>query len=324
MSTTDLESDEPTTEPTANRPAERDEKQLALAAQVDLLKEENERLRDEYARARQSQYRRTAAGLALVGVFAFAAAILLPDASEVLFALASVGLFGGVLTYYLTPETFVAADVGERIYAAMAANEAAIADELGLRDDRIYLPSNDAVGACLYVPQQTSAELPASDDVEAPILTVPEYRGLVLEPTGSPLFESFERALTGDLATVPAPLATQLADGLVEQFEFVGSAEPDADPSAGRVTIAITDSSFGAIDRFDHPIASFLAVGFVAGLERPIRLEVAAGGDRSDWLVTCRWGESEDVLTGSTPPNTETNHNDAKKGASWTGSDKRR
>ncbi|ELY62806.1 hypothetical protein [Natrinema versiforme] len=310
MSTNDIESDEPITEQETDRANDQDD-QLALAARAELLEKENERLRDEYTRARQSQYRRTAAGLAIVGILASFAAALFPDSREVLFVLAAVGLFGGVLTYYLTPGTFVAADVGERIYAAMAANEAAIAEELGLDDDHVYLPSNDAADARLYLPQRSADELPTFDELEGAILTDPDHRGLALEPTGSPLFESFERALTGDLATAPAPLATQLADGIVEQFELAGGAEPDTDASAGRVTIAINDSSFGDISRFDHPIASFLAVGFVSGLERPIRLEVSTGDERSDWLVTCRWdvsdGETADTATVDADENDSSN-----------------
>ncbi|MFA9504411.1 hypothetical protein ACERIM_16740 [Natrinema sp. H-ect1] len=282
-------SDADRTEMDADRADEDDGDRLELAARAELLEAENERLRSEYARARHSQYRRTAAGLALVGVLAGLAGLLFPDARDVLFALAAVGLFGGVLTYYVTPETFVAAGVGERIYAAMATNEAAIAAELGLADDRIYLPTGSAEGMRLYVPQGTPGELPDIAERSGPIVTEPDHRGLVLEPTGAALFESFERALSGELATTPEPLATQLTDGLVEQFELADSAKSDVDAASGRVTVAIVDSAFGAVDRFDHPIASFLAVGFGTGLERPIRLEVAAGDDRSDWLVTCRW-----------------------------------
>jgi len=294
MSTNDADLDETTTDLDADRADGQDDDRLELAARTELLEAENERLRAEYARAKQSQYRRTAAGLALVGTCAALAAVLFPDGREVLFALASVGLFGGVLTYYLTPGTFVAADVGERIYAAMAANEAAIASELGLSDDRVYLPNDGAAGARLYVPQQATDKLPTLDKLEGPILTNPEHRGLVLEPTGATLLEDFERALTDELATAPAPLATQLADGLVEQFELTGSAEPDVDVALNRITVAIDDSAFGDLDRFDHPTVSFLAVGFVTGLERPIRLEVTPANERSDWLVTCRWEDIDD------------------------------
>ncbi|MFC6769180.1 hypothetical protein [Natrinema soli] len=291
--------DETTTDPDADRADGSDEDPLEPAARAELLAAENKRLRTEYVRARQSQYRRTAAGLALVGVVTALGAVAFPDGREVLFALAAVGLFGGVLTYYLTPGTFVAADVGERIYAAMAANEAAIAGELGLGDDRIYVPAGEPVDAHLYVPQQSTDELPTPDELDGPFLTEPDHRGLSLEPTGGTLFEGFERALTEELATAPAPLATQLADGLVEQFELAAGAEPDVDVQSGRVTVAITASAFGAVDRFDHPIASFLAVGFVIGLGRPIRLEVTPGDERSDWLVTCRWDDDDETSVGT-------------------------
>lgn len=267
--------------------ADTDQSRRAYAAQVELLTEENSRLRSEYARARQSQYRETALGLAAIGVLAVVSGLLFPDGQEVLFTLGAIGLFGGILTYYLTPSQFIAAEVGERVYAATAANEATIADELGLRDDRIYLPGDDSVLARLYVPQRAEYELP--DDLTSLFVTDTAQRGLVLEPTGSALFKEFERALTAELATEPAALATQLSDGLIEQFELARSAEPDVDAAAGRVTVAITDSAFGAVDRFDHPIASFLAVGLATGLAEPITLEVVAGDERSDWVVTCRW-----------------------------------
>ncbi|MFB1066374.1 hypothetical protein [Natrinema sp. H-ect4] len=296
MSTTDV--DETTTDQDADRAGEQHTDQLELAARAELLEKENQRLRAEYTRARQSQYHRTAAGLALIGILAVGGGLLFPDGRNVLFALAAVGVFGGVLTYYLTPGTFVAADVSERIYAALAANEAAIADELGLGDTHIYLPGADEFGPRLYVPQQTSDDLP--DDLEGPILTDPDHRGLALKPTGATLFDEFKRTLTADLVTTPEPLATQLTDGLVEQFELVDSAESDVDLTASRATIAISDSAFGDVNRFDHPIASFLAVGFAAGLEQPIHLAVTPGDERSDWLVTCRWDTETSEETAAT------------------------
>ncbi|MFC6716033.1 hypothetical protein ACFQGT_17745 [Natrialbaceae archaeon GCM10025810] len=298
---------------------------LELAAQVELLEEENRRLRDEYARAQRSQYRRTATGLALVGAVAALGGAVFPTGREVLFVLAAIGLFGAVLTYYLTPGAFVAASVGERIYAALARNEAAIADELGLCDERHYLPDRESdVGpdgagstATLYVPQDPLADAAersvlAARATSGPFLTDPDRRGLLLEPTGASLFDEFARALTADLAPAAAPgaLATQLADGLVEQLELARSATPDVDADAGRATIAIDDSAVGDVDRFDHPIASFLAVGFANGLERPVRLEVARGDERADWLVTCRWDEADAASS-----ETDADRSDAPDGA---------
>ncbi|MDQ2052624.1 hypothetical protein RBH26_19380 [Natronolimnohabitans sp. A-GB9] len=263
-----------------------------LAAQVELLRDENRRLREEYVRARQSRYRNTALGLGAIGLVAVAAGLLLPDAREVLVALGATGLFGAVLTYYLTPSRFVAAEVGERVYTAGASNLAAIADELGLREQRVYVPRETAP-ARLYVPQRAAFELP--DEDAGPIVVDEDGRGLLLEATGAELFAAFQRSLTGDLAATPPELAMQLTDALVEQFELVDSAT--ADVEAGRATVAISGSAFGPVDRFDHPIGSFLATGFAAGLERPTTLTVTPGDDRADWLLTCRWDQDQDSST---------------------------
>ncbi|WP_126663191.1 hypothetical protein [Haloterrigena salifodinae] len=292
------------TETVTDTEATTDDDRRELAAQVELLADENRRLREEYVRARQSRYRATAIGLAAIGIVAALGSIAFPDAREVLVALGATGLFGALLTYYLTPSRFVAADVGERVYTASTANVAAIGDELGLRDERVYLPGETAP-ARLYVPQHADYSLP--DERAGPIVVDDDSRGLLLEATGAELFRPFERALTGDPAADPAPLAAQLTDGLVEQFELARSAESDVDAGDGRATIAVSDSAFGPIDRFDHPIPSFLAVGFAAGLERPVRLEIAPGDDRADWLITCRWdlesdAEDETAAAGDAEP----------------------
>ncbi|QRV15816.1 hypothetical protein JMJ58_02620 [Haloterrigena salifodinae] len=302
MSSNNIDTTEPSASPTAasstaedagtetetvtDAEATTDDDRRELAAQVELLADENRRLREEYVRARQSRYRATAIGLAAIGIVAALGSIAFPDAREVLVALGATGLFGALLTYYLTPSRFVAADVGERVYTASTANVAAIGDELGLRDEQVYLPGETAP-ARLYVPQHADYSLP--DERAGPIVVDDDSRGLLLEATGAELFRPFERALTGDPAADPAPLAAQLTDSLVEQFELARSAESDVDAGDGRATIAVSDSAFGPIDRFDHPIPSFLAVGFAAGLERPVRLEISPGDDRADWLITCRW-----------------------------------
>lgn len=265
----------------------------ALAAQVDLLADENRRLRDEYVRARRSQYRRTAAGLALLGVIAALAGLAVPAGREVLFVLGATGLFGGLLTYYLTPERFVAASVGDRVFAALAGNHEALIDELGLRDERYYLPGEAGSGPRVFVPQRTVHELPDARD--GPIVTDDASRGLLLEPTGERLRDAVVDAAADPDASAPPALAAQLADAVVEQFELARSVEPDVD--AERVTFAVADAAFGPLDRFDHPIPSVLAVGLATGLDRPIELSVDPGDDRADWLVTCRWADDADEPT---------------------------
>ena len=261
-----------------------------LIAEVELLAAENRLLREAYASVWRSRYRRAAIGLALVGAIAVVAGIVFPAGREVLFVLGATGLFGGVLTYYLTPERFVAADVGERVYAAHSRAIDAIVDELGLREERLYLPSADAAGPRLFVPQRGGFELP--DDRSRTFVTDAASRGLLFEPTGAGLYEAFESGVVGSPDSTPGVLATQLADALLAQFELARSVETDVDVANERVTVAVSGGAFGPLDRVDHPIASFLAVGVATGLDRPVALEVAAGDDRADWLVTCRWDEA--------------------------------
>jgi hypothetical protein len=259
-----------------------------LAAQVDLLREENRRLREEYTRARRSNYRRTALGLALVGAFAAGAGVLFPGARTVLFALGATGLFGALLTYYLTPERFIAVSVGEAIYRAFADNGRALADDLGLGDP-VYVPREVADDVRLYVPQADTdgaTELPDDDALDPGFVIGDGTRGLALVPTGDTLFEEFERSLTGPLADTPGTLAEQLADGLAEQFELVDGADVDA--SSERVTVGISGSAYGDVGRFDHPVASFLAGGFARAFDVPTEATVTEADGQADVAVTVR------------------------------------
>jgi hypothetical protein len=269
----------------------REEDNLDLAAQLELLEEENRRLRTEYARARQSKYRRTAYGLFAVGALAALLGVLFPEGQEVLFALGGTGLFGGVLTLYLTPARFVAADVTERVYTAVAANYAALAESLGLAETAVYLPG-ETRSAHLFLPQSPEYELPDLDD--GPFVTAPDGRGLLLEATGALLFDEFERTSSGPVATQPAELATQLSEAVVEQFELADAIDADLDPAAGRLTFRVTGSTLGAVDRLDHPLVSFLATGCATALDQPVTLDVDGTDDRADWLVTLRWDVETD------------------------------
>lgn len=267
-----------------------------LAAQVELLAAENRRLREQYVASHRAADRRTALGLLAVGAIAVGGGLALPDARTVLFALGGTGAFGAVLTYYLAPERFVAADTGERAYAATAATGAELAAELGLRDDRVYAPARppDASFAPvrLFVPQRADYVVPDADDLDS-LFVVGDSgrtRGVALPPTGGPLFREFEAAMTDEPADRPAELATQLADALAEGFDLLESAAADADPDGGRVAVEVAGSAFGAVDRFDHPVASLFGVGLADQLGVPVTVAVSSVEDGpADYVVACEW-----------------------------------
>jgi len=265
-----------------------------LAAQLELLREQNRRLRREYARTKRATYRRTALGLFLVGVLAVAGGVVMPTSQTVLFALGGIGVFAGVLTWYLTPERFVAASVGEGVFESVAAVGDRLVGELGLTDDRVYVPRDAPGRVSLFVPQRSDYQVPPDGALDALFLVTddPTQRGIAVRPTGQALFAEFERALSGELASPPATLADQLVDGLVEQFEIASSARVDVE--SGRVAVGVAGSVYGDVDRFDHPIASFLATGLARGLETPVMVTVEApADDRVDYLVVLQYDDEE-------------------------------
>ncbi|WP_240147637.1 MULTISPECIES: hypothetical protein [Halorussus] len=268
-----------------------------LAAQVELLTEENRRLREEYVQGRRASYRRTALGLFVVGALAAAGAVLFPDARSVLFALAGTGVFGGVLTYFLTPERLLAAATGEQVYAAFAETGRRLVAELGLQDDRVYAPA-DATGEFgnvrLFVPQRSSYDVPAPAELGSLFVATEDgrERGVAVPPCGGSLFREFERSMTDSAADDPAVLADQLADAAVEGFELATSATADADPDGGRVAFEVAGSAYGSVDRFDHPVASLFGVGLTAGLDAPVTVDVTEGDGDSAFFVTCEWDET--------------------------------
>jgi len=268
-----------------------------LRTRVEVLREENRQLREESRRLTRARYRQTALGLLGVAGVAAVGGVLFPAARSVLVVLAGIGAFGAVLTYYLTPERFIAASVGEQVYATLAANGDRLVEEFGLADHRVYVPTGEGQ-VRLFVPQHEEYAVPDGSDLER-VAVVPgerRERGIALEPTGQRLHAAFERSRRADEGDGVEAVAGGLADAVVEQFELAGAADPDADPEDGRVTVTVRDSALGGVGRFDHPVASFVATGVALGLDRPVRLAVE-DGNGAGTHVTCRWTAEGDVDT---------------------------
>ena len=266
-------------------------------ARIRRLEGETRRLRERYADIRERRYQRTALALGLVGVVFGLAALVVTSARDVLFALAGVGLFGAVLTWYLTPEQFIPLDVGEGIYATMADNEAAVAEQLGLSSTRVYVATDR--GPRLFVPETDAydAELlaaTAEDDPLARPLVVGDRAarsGLSLRPVAAVLLDSFDDQHSGPLPAVPREAVSTLAEGVTDGLELAGAVDSDLDAADGRVTFSVHDPLYGDLTRFDHPIPSFLGSGLARALGTPVTVDVvvtATEGDETP-LVTCRW-----------------------------------
>ncbi len=250
--------------------SERDET-VELQAQVELLRHENKRLRRETRRAKQVTHRRAAIALAGVGVLAGGAGLLLPTVRELLIALSGIGLFGAVLTYYLTPEQVLTADVSERVYTALVQNEQAVVSELDLSDEMVYLPSTESGNIRLFVPHYADYQLPAREELRS-FFVVSESgheRGVAFTPAGKLLFEEFTETVSVSEASFDE-YVSQLTDAAVHSFELASAIEYSSDASQGRLTIECTNPAYDGATQFDHPITSFVAVGIAARLGCPV------------------------------------------------------
>lgn len=286
-----------------------------LAVELQRLVQENQRLRQEYARAKQVTYRKTALGLFTAGSIAIIGAMLFPTSETVLLTLGGIGIFGGLLTYYFTPERVVPESVGGSVYQAHMTTGVAMVDELGLTDHTIYVPvdrderaDSDGNGETdhapkggavrLFCPQSANYELPSSDALTQLFVASDEsddQRGVAVTPTGAAMFDEFEYALTGELASTPEALATQLSDALIEQFELARGTTIEVDSDQHRVSVGVSGCIYGDGTQFDHPVASVLGTGFAHGIGRPIQVEaLQPDRDDVDVIITCRWdGERE-------------------------------
>ncbi|MEF8843571.1 MAG: hypothetical protein V5A62_18420 [Haloarculaceae archaeon] len=289
-------------------PADGQDADRDVGAQLELLAEENRRLREQSRRLRRSQYRRTALGLGALGLLAGAGAALFPAVREVLLALTGIGLFSAVLIYFLMPERFVAASIGESVYSAHARSTEELVADLGLEDIQVYVPVGDR-GSRLFIPQHVDYRVPDEDEFDGAIV-VPDderRRGVSLHPTGDDLVTELERTVSDELADDPAELARQLADGLVEVFELAEGASaspasvadddpdnilpgPDSSEPEGRLTVGVTGNVYGDGAVIDHPVTSVLACGLARGIDKPVVADTATSSDPDvDYLVTFQW-----------------------------------
>jgi hypothetical protein len=112
---------------------------------------------------------------------------------------------------------------------------------------------------------------------------------VALRPTGKVLFRKFRYGLDDGLREDPAALAEQLADGLDTEFGLVEAMHVE-DVADDSVTLGVTVDGFGSVTGFDHPVRSFLGVGFVLGLDRPVTVESqTALTDRVEYFLTYSW-----------------------------------
>ncbi|MFC6767041.1 hypothetical protein [Natrinema soli] len=266
------------------RPRDQSRARLAdLENRAERLTARNERLHDHVGWSERSGTDPSTLGFVGLSALCVGGAFVVPSAQSVLFTLAGIGVVGALLVATMTRGEFIERGDAEEVYAACAANYDALIAAFDHGADRFYLPDEDG-HIRLFVPRRSDD---APESVTAPVSGDADRRGLFLEPIGSGFVREVEGAVADAKLSTPAAMVEQLTDALEDRFEFVTAT--DSVVEAGRAEIAVSGSAFGPVDRFDHPVASILAVGLATHLERPVRLEVTDDTDRGEWLVRCHW-----------------------------------
>lgn len=212
-----------------------------------------------------------AVGFLIVAAGAIAGAVVAPEFGDVLVALAGTGVYGAILFIALTGRRYVPASVSRSIYEALSENEATMASESGFDGGFRYVPGDSPadevrLAALRTEEHQTSSTL-TSDDTPADAPSA-----LFLKPTGSELFAEFE-ASYGDLPENPEEVIETLVEVARDEFELADSLTIKRESRDSLATLRVTGSVVGDTTHIDHPLQSFVSVGLVKTIGKPISAE---------------------------------------------------
>lgn len=234
----------------------------------------------------------------LLSIIFFRGASLFPEARFVFFALAGTGLFIATLILVLTPENTVPAHQYEQVYQSYSQIGSAVSNE-----PYVYVPKSpdhtdaETDGCVQLLITRGRAELLQKDsrpDSDSPYIDNGYGEERYIHPLGQSLFRDFESQLVGTFGSTPEEIAPQLSDALENGWELARRVEVTREQD-NTYSFNVNGAICEPVDGFDHPIASFLGVGFTSGLDTPVRVTVTEGTEDNDQVITCTWENGESM-----------------------------
>lgn len=211
--------------------------------------------------------------------------VVAAELQGVVAALGGAGVFLSLLTLALTGTGTPDRDAA--LFDRLAGNYERAVGELGLAETHYYVPTGGEPPVRLFVPQRAEAPVPSVDKLRATFVGRRETGGLLglaFDPSGLALLPETDT----DLPSEPRTLAGRLCGTLVDRMELAEIAQPNVDVDTGRATLAFRGTAYGPIERFDHPVRSFVGVGLALGLDRPVRTEVVETAD-GEFRIRYTW-----------------------------------
>ncbi|MUV86830.1 hypothetical protein GJ631_09695 [Natronomonas sp. CBA1123] len=222
--------------------------------------------------------------LGAVGVAAsFTAPVAAAGFTATVATLAGTALVAGLLNHLLVSGRELPPAVTESVYTAFASAAENVVAERGLSEHRVYVPASGRSSARLVVPA-TSAD-PLQRDWGADDAVGPD--DAVFTPTGEPLYRSFRRTRPPADATDPERTLSRLGDALDNGFELVDGVAVTAED--GEAAVSFEACVLPDADRIDHPVPSFLAVGFAREFGRPVVVDSVRSDTDGSGTVVLRW-----------------------------------
>lgn len=223
--------------------------------------------------------------LGLAAAALSAAGLVAPETQGIVAALGGAGVFLSLLTLALSPRRHHGRETA--LFERVAGNYERTAADLGLASAHYYVPTGSEPSVRLFRPRDADAPVPSVDKLRATFVGRRDAGGLLglaLDPSGLALLEETDADLPGE----PRTLAGELCGAAVDRMEVAEIAQPNVDVDTGRATVAFRGTAYGSIERFDHPVRSFVGAGLALGLDRPVRTEVVETPD-GEFRIRYTW-----------------------------------
>lgn len=219
-----------------------------------------------------------------VGILAsFAEPVAAADATATLATLGGTVLVAGVLNHLLVSGRELPPAVTESVYTAFASAVENVIAERDLSGDSVYVPAGGRSSARLVVP--AAATDPLARDWSA--VDGAGSDDAVFVPTGEPLYRTYRRRRTPADLDDPERVLSRLGDALEGGFELVDGVSVTA--ADGTATVAFESCVLSDVDRIDHPVPSFLAVGLARETGRAVVVDTVRAGTDGSGTVELRW-----------------------------------
>lgn len=207
--------------------------------------------------------RRMGLGFLITGLISLGLGMTNPSLRTILYPLGLISILVAILSIYFPSTNRVPIELVEILVQMRSHDFDQIVDS-----DEYYT---------YYLPKprssfQSESILVVSDTAMQDETRFDEHE-IQIRPVGDLMFDVFLDNLKGGTSRNPEILSLQLSEALTELFELVGNVSPHVYADKNTVEFRVDLFEEMSINKLDHPVVSFLAVGLVHGLKKKVTVD---------------------------------------------------